>query len=361
MSEEDETERLLTPSLDDVRNHQIGKFLDYTLSISKSKKKKALFTIKTTTHPRWFEQKHTTVPGDIYLSKRAVDLLKRDGKVSKRWSRQRKWRVKKNSSGGKGEWYYRYRTPKKTNWIAGSKRTEEQKGKPGRKAGGMAYKVRREGWRILANKGHIAKLLEQSFLNPHERKPTQKFPLRIPDLSEAVEEIIIQEIWPKLAYHREHVVNEWLGVNGLRSFLQNNKADNEILEQFSKGVLEEFERNRIIHLICKRNWRAILARWIELKVFSENLWKEDHILIALSKSHDIQIEPQSETTKVLNKSIDFKCAPFCNKPEITYDDMRAEIWCANCGFIGGKISFSFNSITQEEICSYEYYDELEED
>ncbi|MDA9254733.1 TFIIB-type zinc ribbon-containing protein, partial [Candidatus Poseidoniaceae archaeon] len=254
-----------------------------------------------------------------------------------------------------------YRTPKKTNWIAGSKRTKEQKGKPGRKAGGTAYKVRREGWRILANKGHIAKLLEQSFLNPHERKPTQKFPLRIPDLSEAVEEIIIQEIWPKLAYHREHVVNEWLGVNGLRSFLQNNKADNEILEQFSKGVLEEFERNRIIHLICKRNWRAILARWIELKVFSENLWKEDHILIALSKSHDIQIEPQSETTKVLNKSIDFKCAPFCNKPEMAFDFARAELWCANCGFIGGKISFSFNSITQEEIYSYEYYDELEED
>ena len=143
-SKEEETQRLLTPSLNDVRTYQIGKFLDYSLSVSGGKKSKTLFGLKSVVHPQWFEHRHTTQQMDLYLSEKALAFLLSEGKVSGRWTRKRKWRKKENQESGKGEWYYKYRTPKSTTWIAASQRSSGQKGKPGRKPAGDAYRVRRD-------------------------------------------------------------------------------------------------------------------------------------------------------------------------------------------------------------------------
>ena len=321
-SEKEQTGRLLTPSLYEVRHHQVGKFIDYAISIPKSKKQKAIFHIKTTTHPKWFEQKHATNQVDLYISQKAVDLLKRDGKISKRWSRKRQWRKKKNSGKEKGEYIYKSRTPKGTVWIAASQRTDGQKGKSGRKAGGMAYKVRREAWRILANQGQISKLLKEPIHSLRERKPTGKIPLRIPNLSAAIEEIIISEIWPNLHDDRERVVNEWLNLNGVRSFLKKQRVDDELCDKFAKGILSDTERNKIIHLVCNRNWKAILARWIELKV-----------LTSMPSTN-----PKTDQTTVSEQTIESKCDPYCVGQEFEYDRGKGEIWCQNCGLVARQFT-----------------------
>ena len=338
-SEKEEMKRLLTPSLYDVRNHQIGKFLDYSLSIHKSKKEKAIFRIKTATHPKWFEQKETTVGGVISISQRAADLLKNDGKISRRWSRIRRWRKKENNGGEKGEWYYRYRTPKKTVWIASSKRTNEQKGKAGRKSSGLAYKVRREVWRSLAaHEGYIGKLLKGSHTFTKERKPMHKVSLRIPNLSKAIEEIIIEEIWPHLGIHTERIVNEWFQINGLKTFLQKHGVDEEIREKFSKGILEKDERNKIIALICQKNWRAILARWIELRVFSKQPLAGKDAMAKYANMRQYSIEPSPQNQSTNNQGdYDMDCEPYCIESIPQYDAEKRELWCTNCGLVAGSL------------------------
>jgi hypothetical protein len=75
-SKEEETQRLLKPSLNDVRTYQIGKFLDYSLSVSGGKKSKTLFGLKSVVHPKWFEQRHTTQQMDLYCrQKRFISSL----------------------------------------------------------------------------------------------------------------------------------------------------------------------------------------------------------------------------------------------------------------------------------------------
>jgi hypothetical protein len=355
-----ERNRLLTPSLTDVRTHQIGKFPNYKLTIPGSKKSKTIYHFKSFIHPKWFEHFHTTEQMDIYLSKRALDFLKRDGKVSGRWSRNRKWVPKKKGSSKKGEWHYRYRTPKGTVWMPGSRRKSTQKGNSGRKPGGTAYKVRREAWRVLSlEKGQISKLLENSIFHPQEREPIQKFPLRIPNLSNAIEEIIIMEVWPKLTYHRESIVNGWLNLRGVRSSLHNHGVDNELCNQLVRGTLEVQERNKIIRLICQKHWRKILANWIELKVFSEHMDREDHFLIAFSALNNAQSEVVTQEVNKPNVSFDIKCdcvySDKNDKPEPSYNKVRGEIWCEECGLIVGRIFSSVNEVTFEETELFEYY------
>ena len=357
---QEETKRLLTPSLTDVRTHQIGKFPNYKLTIPGSKKSKTIYHFKSLVHPKWFEHSHTTEQMDIYLSKKALDFLNRDGKVSGRWSRKRKWVPKKKGSSKKGEWHYRYRTPKGTVWMPGSRRKSSQKGKSGRKPGGLAYKVRRETWKVLSlEKGQISKLLEKSIFHPQEREPIQKFPLRIPNLSNAIEEIIITEVWPKLTYHRESIVNGWLDLRGVRSFLQNQGADNELCNQLVKGTLEVQERNKIIRLICQKHWRKILANWIELKVFSEHIDREDHFVIAFSGMNNARLEVVTEEMNKPKVTFDIKCdcvySDENDKPKPSIDTSKGEIWCEVCGIIVGRISSFVNPVTFQETELFEYF------
>jgi len=350
-SKEEETQRLLTPSLNDVRTYQIGKFLDYSLSVSGGKKSKTLFGLKSVVHPQWFEHRHTTQQMDLYLSEKALAFLLSEGKVSGRWTRKRKWRKKENQESGKGEWYYKYRTPKSTTWIAASQRSSGQKGKAGRKPAGDAYRVRRDVWRILSsNKGFLPKLLEDSLHHSKERKPVKKFPVRLPNLSIAIEEIIIDEIWPELIYNREKLVNGWLNLRGVRSYLLKHGFDSEVCNQFSKGVLAERERNHIIHLICKKHWRKLLAQWVELGIFSRHLSYDGFNLNDLSDMHNYQLQRKEEKDHKPETScfFDCDCLPKGDEPNLQVDVHRCILVCDNCNIVAGKIFSYVDPVSFEE-------------
>ena len=348
-SKEEETQRLLTPSLNDVRTYQIGKFLDYSLSVSGGKKSKTVFRLKSVVHPQWFEHHHTTQQMDLYLSEKALAFLLSERKVSGRWTRKRKWRKKENQESGKGEWYYKYRTPKGTTWIAASQRSSGQKGKPGRKPGGDAYKVRRDTWRIFAGgKGRIARLLEDSLHEPKEQNSKKKFPIRLPNLSVAVEELIISEIWPELIYNREHLVNSWLNLRGVRSYLLKHDVDSEACHLFSKGLLEVGMRDRIIHLICQKHWRKILVQWIELEIFARHLPFSGTYVHEITNLHQHTIkEHVSEEEKSIDAQfIQCYCRP--GNLDLERDSIRGETFCKNCGFVVYTILSSVHPVTHEE-------------
>lgn len=347
-SKKEETLRLLTPSLNDVRTHQIGKFLDFSLSVSGSKKTKTVFHLKSVVHPKWFEHHHTTQQMNLYLSEKALDFLASDGKVSGRWARKRQWRKKEDNNSDKGEWYYKYRTPKGSKWIAASERSRGQKGKSGRKPGGNAYRVRRETWRVFAGgKGRIAGLLEKSLHEPEKKHVKKKLPIRLPNLSIAVEEIIISEIWPALVYNREHLVNNWLNLRGVRKYLQKYDVDSEQCQLFSKGLLEAEQRNRVIRLICQKHWRKILAQWIELEIFSRHTHPEVHLINEISNFHEHTIE--KKVSKGEKNSYFFECDCLeAEKVKPLFDEVRGEIYCRSCGVVTGPIFSSLHPVTHEE-------------
>ena len=350
-SKEEETQRLLTPSLNDVRTYQIGKFLDYSLSVSGGKKSKTLFRLKSVVHPKWFEHHHTTQQMDLYLSAEALHFLTSESTVSGRWKRKRKWRKKAHNSNEKGEWYYQKHTPKGSKWLAGSQRTSGQKGKAGRKPSGDAYRVRRDVWRILSsNKGFLPKLLEDSLHNSKERKPVKKFPVRLPNLSVAIEEIIIGEIWPELIYNREKLVNGWLNLRGVRSYLLEHGFDSEVCNQFSKGILAERERNHIIHLICKKHWRKLLAHWVEIGIFSRHLSYDGSLLKEISDMHKYRLQSKVEKGSKQEKACYFDCDCLSKnqKPNIHVDERRGIIVCDNCNVVAGKIFSYVDPVSFEE-------------
>jgi len=350
-SKEEETQRLLKPSLNDVRTYQIGKFLDYSLSVSGGKKAKTLFGLKSVVHPKWFEQRHTTQQMDLYLSAEALHFLASESTVSGRWRRKRKWRKKAHNSNEKGEWYYKYHTPKRSTWQASSQRTSGQKGKAGRKPGGDAYRVRRDVWRILSsNKGFLPKLLEDSLHHSKERKPVKKFPVRLPNLSIAIEEIIICEIWPELIYNREKLVNGWLNLRGVRSYLLKHGFDSEVCNQFSKGILAERERNHIIHLICKKHWRKLLAQWVELGIFSRHLPYYGSDLNEISDMHKYQLQRKEEKDDKSETScfFDCECLPKGEEPNLQVDVRLGILVCDNCNVVAGKIFSYIDPVSFEE-------------
>ena len=350
-SKEEETQRLLTPSLNDVRTYQIGKFLDYSLSVSGGKKSKTLFGLKSVVHPQWFEHRHTTQQMDLYLSEKALAFLLSEGKVSGRWTRKRKWRKKENQESGKGEWYYKYRTPKSTTWIAASQRSSGQKGKPGRKPGGDAYKVRRDTWRIFAGgKGRIARLLEDSLHEPKEQNSKKKFPIRLPNLSVAVEELIISEIWPELIYNREHLVNSWLNLTRSEEIF--TKTRRAILKRVTislKASWRSRERETTSStLICQKHWRKILAQWIELEIFARHLPLNGNFLHEISDLHKHTIkEHVSEEEKPIDTQfIQCYCRP--GNLDLERDSIRGETFCKNCGFVVYTFFSSVHPVTHEE-------------
>ena len=68
---------LSRPTLEQVRTHEIGKFFEIESDGQR--------TIKTTTHPRWFEDKENTLQFELSISEEVYNILKHDGTVSKRW------------------------------------------------------------------------------------------------------------------------------------------------------------------------------------------------------------------------------------------------------------------------------------
>ena len=269
--------RLKNPSLEDVRRFEVGKFLKGGGRIKGNKDVESIREIKSLVHPKWFEEKAYTNPEKWSISQKTYDFIKNDKKTTRRWRTTKVWVEKANSKTDEGYWAKRIRTPKKAHWkwVPYSELTKEQKGKPGRKTGGVSYKIRREIWKLIASPGLILNLLKDESLSNIERGPIFKTgkstgkSVPTPHLETALREMIERDIWPKLGSHKMRIAKVWCEHRNVKRFL-----DSEEREAFIEGNLDYAEEIEIIRLICKKSWRVILINWLELKIYSANLLKD---------------------------------------------------------------------------------------
>ena len=332
---EERINRLKNPSLEDVRRFEIGKFLNYDERIKGSGEIKSIYEIKSLVHPKWFEEKETTNPEKWSVSQKVHDLIKNDKKAARRWRITKTWVAKNNSSTGKGHWVKKVRTPQKkhSKSIPYSKLTAEQKGAPGRKPGGMAYKIRREIWKLFSSPKLVLILLQNEDLSTIERGPIFKTgkstgkSIPTPHLETALREMIERDIWPELGNHKMRIAKWWCNHRNVKRFLD---AEERLL--FMNGMLERDEESRIIHLICNKLWRVILTNWLELKIHSENFVKEAETVDSIYKKLNF--------TDDLEKGVYEKIIEQCDRCECLLwirEQDEKEIWCGTCGLVIGSI------------------------
>ncbi|MBT5595282.1 MAG: hypothetical protein HOJ60_07110 [Euryarchaeota archaeon] len=349
---EERKSRLKKPSLDEVRNEETGRFLNYDHQIPTPKGARKRWLIKgLPVHPLWFEDKETTAPGSIYLHPRAGELLRAWKVRSERLRQIRKWRPKAVTGKDKGEWIYQQNTPKGTTYVSKENRYDSEKNNFGMKPGKFAYKLRREVWRTFLNGKKVAKLLSNRKLDLGAEQKPVSHSFRIPNLEKALYQLIINEVWPNLGAQRTRVALEWSNFNKVQRHI--NEEEREL---FSNGLLDTDDDNRILKLICKYHWRRILRDFVERRIIEEhsmfediltpfeedrNLTSEENLQIFYTKLHKTLREKgfsQKDNFKDSGKKLSPMCDPGCPGFDYT-DDVKLSIkYCKNCGAIGG-ISF----------------------
>lgn len=331
--------RLKTPSLEDVRRFEVGKFLMGGGRIKGNKDVESIREIKSLVHPKWFEEKAYTNPEKWSISQKTFDYIKNDKKVRRRWRTVKIWVKKEKSKTGKGYWAKRIRAPKKAHWkwVPYSELTKEQKGKPGRKTGGMSYKIRREIWKLIASPGLILNLLKDESLSNIERGPIFKTgkstgkSAPTPHLETALREMIERDIWPKLGSHKMRIAKVWCEHRNVNRFL-----DSEEREAFIEGNLDYAEEIEIIRLICEKSWRVILINWLELKIYSENLFKDKEAMYSIySKQYD-NVDSDEGDYEIIVQDDRCDCGYW-----IELEDEK-DIWCGTCGLVISEFRFSTN-------------------
>jgi len=331
--------RLKRPSLEDVRTFEVGKFLKKGGRIKGSGEIKSIREIKSLVHPKWFEEEAYTNAEKWSISQKTFDYIKKDKKVRRRWRTVKIWVKKEKSKTGKGYWAKRIRAPKKAHWkwVPYSKLTKEQKGKPGRKTGGMSYKIRREIWKLIASPGLILNLLKDENLSGIERGPIYKTKkssgksIPTPHLENAVREMIEKEIWPKLDSHKMRIAKEWCEHPNFKRSL-----DLEQREAFIEGKLDSEDELKIIRFICKKSWRVILINWLELKIYSENLFKDKEAMYSIySKQYD-NVDSDEGDYEIIVQDDRCDCGYW-----IELEDEK-DIWCGTCGLVISDFRFSTN-------------------
>ncbi len=340
--------RLKSPSLEDVRRFEVGKFLKGGGRIKGNKDVESIREIKSLVHPKWFEEKAYTNPEKWSISQKTYDFIKNDRKVRRRWRIVKKWVKKENSNTGKGYWAKRIRAPKKKywKWVPYSELTKEQKGKPGRKAGGMSYKIRREIWKVFASPGIILNLLKDESLSNIERGPIFKTgksngkSVPTPHLETALREMIERDIWPKLGSHRMRIAKVWCEHRNVKRFL-----DSEERETFIEGKLDYEEELEIIRIICEKSWRVILINWLELKIYSVNLVKDREAMYSIYAKQYDNVDSDEGNCEIIVQDDRCECLRFIR----VVDRERGEIWCGNCGLVWATIMDHSNSNSRAEI------------
>ena len=345
--------RLLKPSLSEARHEGTGQFWDYSQSIPTAAGKKKRWLRKMPVHPRWFDDKETTLPGTLYLHPDAEQMLRDWAVRSERLRQKRHWRPKSVTGKDTGEWYYQQNTPMGTTYVSSRKRYESEKNQSGMKPGGFAYKLRREVWRALLNGKEIAKLLGNRHLDTANDDKRTPISVRIPNLEKAVYELIINEIWPNLGIHRSRVALQWSNLNNVQRHIPENTR-----ELFSKDLLEIEDRNLILQNICKFHWRIILTDFLERRIIQKHGSVDEDILIPLEEITSSEEDSAIISDEMFRKRLEEKgfqfideskhtegmlslaCELDCTSSDYESND-RGERFCKNCDvFVGYVASFT---------------------
>ena len=307
------TNPLSRPTLEQVKTLEIGKFFEIESDGNR--------TIKTTTHPRWFEDVKHVQQMTLYISEEVSDLLKKDGTVSGRWTNKKpKWISKHNSKTGKAQFLFYVRTPKgKSKYvdIHTLKRYRDPKSKIGRPPSGMAYKLRREAWRALENPKFTVKLLKNKELFEQERGKTKPISIRLPDLSLALKELLFEEFINKLEPSDYHILDKW---NKYRDVNQ------DILE---RGLILQYsipnELGLFIEIVTENQWKAILARMIEIRVLDKHARE-------ISSKNKTEINIFETTVYEIDDPTQFSCKE-CGSLNWKFEHKENIKYCGNCGVV----------------------------
>ena len=317
---------LSRPTLDQVRTHQIGKFFeiikwhdDLEWHDKTLKEKDKFKTIKSVTHPTWFEDVRNVKQMTLYLSENVYDLLKSDGTVSGRWTNKKpKWISKNKSETGEAHFVFYVRTPKGNSKYVDYetlKRYRTPKSKVGRPPSGFSYKLRREVWRALENPEYTIKLLKNRKMFEKDREKTKSISVRLPDLSLALKELLREFLIPKINSSDYHILDKWVKYRDVNLDLQERDV---ILEYSSSKDLE-----LLIDIVAERQWKAILTRIVELRVLdkaSKGKKSNPDNEINIVECIDVEIDDPTQ----------FSCNE-CNSFNWEYDHVKNKKYCGNCG------------------------------
>ena len=302
---------LSRPTLEQVRTHEIGKFFEIESDGQR--------TIKTTTHPRWFEDKENTLQFELSISEEVYNILKHDGTVSKRWKNKKpKWISLKKSKTGKAHWKFHVRTPTgKEKWvdIHTLKRYRTPKEKVGRRPGGMSYKLRREVWRALENPEYTTKLLRNRDLFDKKRKPTKPVSIKLPDLSLALKQFLHEVFIKNLSPSDYDILDKWH---------KKKETNQEIIE---KDLILQYtvpdDVNMLIDIATRRNWKAILTRLIEIRILDKNSQKRNSKKSTENLNLEIIVAEPDDPTQ-------FSCED-CDSLNWIFDHKEGIQYCGDCG------------------------------
>ena len=304
---------LIHPTLNTVRTHQVGRFYDLS-------QPKGVRPIKSLTLPRWMKDDQDK---KFSIDEQAVEFLQNDGTASTRHRTKRpKWVPKRNGKGG----YYlcHVRTPGgKTQWVSGKLARERFNRRAGRKESGMAYKVRREFWRVLARPEDDRRLLEDDTVWKKSKKERKCKPVscRVVDLSLALREYLSVALFKNGIIVNRNFALMWF--RELKSLFEQGLDDEEVI------VWIQLNPDQYLTTICNERWGAILSRLIETAVHQ----RKNHSSNDRQTLSDAELSP--ENLEIFQIQGD-ECEE-CGEYDWVYASSKGEMACGNCGLVSEDI------------------------
>ena len=241
---------LIRPTLQTVRTHQVGRFHDLS-------QPKGIRSIKSLTLPMWLKDGQYK---QFSIDEQVVEFLQNDGTKSTRHRTKRpKWVPKRNGRGG--HYLCHVRTPDgRTQWVNGKLARERFNRRAGRKESGMAYKIRREVWRVLARAEDDRRLLEDDTVWKKSKKQRQckTVSCRVVDLSLALHEYLSVALFKNGIIVNRRFALLWF--RELKGSFEPGLDDDEAI------VWIQLNPDRYLTTICNERWGAVLSRLVETAV-----------------------------------------------------------------------------------------------
>tara|TARA_B100001564_G_scaffold357570_1_gene374143 strand:+ start:898 stop:2052 length:1155 start_codon:yes stop_codon:yes gene_type:complete len=363
------------PDLWTVRNYKVGVFYEKRefKGFHLRKEEKEPRPIKSLTHPLWLKD---GISGQVQIEKSILEILRADGtKATRHKGKRTKWKTALENNGKKGYHVSHVRTPKGYKWVNSKIAKEGYNKIAGRKESGLAYKIRREFWRILSRNDNAAILLADDCAWIKKKKERKTEPVSVPlvNLSRAVQEMLSESLFDnegKVHKENEEFVKKWY--RKLRSSFVPDLSDDQIVHYVNKN------QNDFIRIIAKKRWKAILAHLSEIEISNRTASKKsnnvDEFEYAVGESiSNSQLEPDGvydlffDDPEMLGaffahlndptgeyygimEDIDSVCKECGGQFKLQSRLVNLEVVCNVCGLVSRKIDMSeeehfFSTIT----------------
>ena len=186
----------------------------------------------------------------------------------------------------------------------------------------MAYKVRREIWRVLARNDYGKGLLSDESVWSKKRndRKCSEISCNIVDLSLALEEFLTIGLIENDTHEFKTFILKWYRRKKLDFYQELD--DDEVMDWVRKNP------NIFVNLICKTHWGAIISQLVETAVSQRN-----PRLNQIEVPDKITNDEIDERTEFREKSdIDLSCTN-CGLDDWLFDPSRGETYCSNCGYV----------------------------